>query len=170
MQKSWFCWYYDSINLLFFKGYAKKRDALLGCPVFGAADRNRTGTDFTPRDFKSLVSTYSTTAAYYLIMMSLRLMVPLSCCGTRQLRRRQRGFLICRPLPLAPLAPPATGGARVAPRNRTGTDFTPRDFKSLVSTDFTIPAEQVLWYHISVNPSSLTTGRDSTKMRVNTRQ
>ena len=33
---------------------------------FGAADRNRTGTDFTPRDFKSLVSTYSTTAAYLL--------------------------------------------------------------------------------------------------------
>ena len=30
----------------------------------GAADRNRTGTDFTPRDFKSLVSTCSTTAAY----------------------------------------------------------------------------------------------------------
>ena len=34
-------------------------------PAFvGAADRNRTGTDFTPRDFKSLVSTYSTTTAY----------------------------------------------------------------------------------------------------------
>ena len=39
--------------------------------VVGAADRNRTGTDFTPRDFKSLVSTYSTTTAYY-IKMSLR--------------------------------------------------------------------------------------------------
>ena len=40
---------------------------------FGAADRNRTGTDFTPRDFKSLVSTYSTTAAYsvkYIISFS----------------------------------------------------------------------------------------------------
>ena len=35
-----------------------------GNPFFGAADRNRTGTDFTPRDFKSLVSTYSTTTAY----------------------------------------------------------------------------------------------------------
>ena len=34
-----------------------------GILYFGAADRNRTGTDFTPRDFKSLVSTYSTTAA-----------------------------------------------------------------------------------------------------------
>ncbi len=34
-------------------------------PAFvGAADRNRTGTVFTPRDFKSLVSTYSTTTAY----------------------------------------------------------------------------------------------------------
>ena len=30
----------------------------------GAADRDRTGTDFTPRDFKSLVSACSTTAAY----------------------------------------------------------------------------------------------------------
>ncbi len=56
-----------------------------GIPLFGAADRNRTGTDFTPRDFKSLVSTYSTTAAYYSIMMSLRLMVPLPCCGARRM-------------------------------------------------------------------------------------
>ena len=31
---------------------------------FGAADRDRTGTDFTPRDFKSLVSACSTTAAW----------------------------------------------------------------------------------------------------------
>ena len=31
--------------------------------LHGAADRGRTGTDFTPRDFKSLVSAYSTTAA-----------------------------------------------------------------------------------------------------------
>ena len=30
---------------------------------FGAGDRDRTGTDFTPRDFKSLVSAYSTTPA-----------------------------------------------------------------------------------------------------------
>ncbi len=29
----------------------------------GAADRDRTGMDFTPRDFKSLVSAYFTTAA-----------------------------------------------------------------------------------------------------------
>ena len=29
----------------------------------GAGNRNRTGTDFTPRDFKSLVSTYSTMPA-----------------------------------------------------------------------------------------------------------
>ena len=31
--------------------------------LFGAGNRNRTGTDFTPRDFKSLVSTYSTMPA-----------------------------------------------------------------------------------------------------------
>ena len=31
--------------------------------VSGAADRGRTGTLFTARDFKSLVSAYSTTAA-----------------------------------------------------------------------------------------------------------
>ena len=41
-------------------GLPKKSDLL---PI-GAADRGRTGTDFTPRDFKSLVSAYSTTAAY----------------------------------------------------------------------------------------------------------
>ena len=32
---------------------------------FGAADRGRTGTVLLPRDFKSLVSAYFTTAAYY---------------------------------------------------------------------------------------------------------
>ena len=31
--------------------------------VYGAADRDRTGTLFPARDFKSLVSAYSTTAA-----------------------------------------------------------------------------------------------------------
>ena len=31
---------------------------------FGAGDRDRTGTDFTPRDFKSLVSACSTTPAW----------------------------------------------------------------------------------------------------------
>ena len=42
----------------------------LFCPVdkrglfVGAADRGRTGTMFPPRDFKSLVSAYSTTAAH----------------------------------------------------------------------------------------------------------
>ena len=33
--------------------------------LFGAGNRNRTGTDFTPRDFKSLVSTYSTMPAEF---------------------------------------------------------------------------------------------------------
>ena len=41
----------------------KKNEAVASF-FFGAANRNRTGTDFTPRDFKSLVSTYSTIAAY----------------------------------------------------------------------------------------------------------
>ena len=31
--------------------------------IYGAANRTWTGTGFTPRDFKSLVSAYSTTAA-----------------------------------------------------------------------------------------------------------
>ena len=35
----------------------------------GAGNRNRTGTDFTPRDFKSLVSTYSTMPAGWLQYM-----------------------------------------------------------------------------------------------------
>ena len=51
-------------SVLFIGQRIKIRDTRWGIPYFGAADRNRTGTDFTPRDFKSLVSTYSTTAAY----------------------------------------------------------------------------------------------------------
>ena len=35
-----------------------------GCPFCGAGNRNRTGTRFTARDFKSLVSTYSTMPAW----------------------------------------------------------------------------------------------------------
>ena len=42
----------------------QKTSILLGILVFGAGNRNRTGTDFTPRDFKSLVSTYSTMPAW----------------------------------------------------------------------------------------------------------
>ena len=37
--------------------------AVLRQPFSGAADRGRTGTLFRARDFKSLVSAYSTTAA-----------------------------------------------------------------------------------------------------------
>ena len=40
----------------------------------------------------------------------------LSCCGARHLRRRQCGFLSCRPRPLAPLPASATGGGRFAPQ------------------------------------------------------
>ncbi len=32
---------------------------------FGAENRTRTGTDFTPRDFKSLASAYSATSAFW---------------------------------------------------------------------------------------------------------
>ena len=38
-------------------------DLIRGRCFVGAGNRNRTGTDFTPRDFKSLVSTYSTMPA-----------------------------------------------------------------------------------------------------------
>ncbi len=42
----------------------KKRDTPVGgIPFLGAGDRDRTGTLFTARDFKSLVSAYSTTPA-----------------------------------------------------------------------------------------------------------
>ena len=44
-----------------------------GIPYFGAADRTRTGTRSPSRDFKSLVSTYSTTAAYYHIIVGTSL-------------------------------------------------------------------------------------------------
>ena len=39
-----------------------------------------------------------------------------SCCGARHLRRLSKAFLICRPRPLAQVAPPATGGAPIAPQ------------------------------------------------------
>ena len=41
-----------------------------GVPFAGAADRNRTGTLFTARDFKSLVSTYSTTTAHSAVIVA----------------------------------------------------------------------------------------------------
>ena len=48
----------------YLEGYLQRsRCTLLMVTHFGAADRDRTGTDFTPRDFKSLVSACSTTAA-----------------------------------------------------------------------------------------------------------
>ena len=50
---------------------AKKNGLQPEIRSFYAADRGRTGTDFTPRDFKSLVSAYSTTAAN--IKLTLRL-------------------------------------------------------------------------------------------------
>ena len=41
------------------------RDTPYGVSFFGAGNRNRTGTLFTARDFKSLVSTYSTMPALF---------------------------------------------------------------------------------------------------------
>ena len=38
------------------------------------------------------------------------------CCGARHLRRLSKAFLSCRPRPLAQVAPPATGGAPIAPQ------------------------------------------------------
>ena len=81
-----------------------------GVPFTGAADRNRTGTDFTPRDFKSLVSTYSTTTAYLIGSALYRpVAVPDEC------PRRRCAFVPRRPRPLARLLPSATGGSRLAP-------------------------------------------------------
>ena len=48
----------------------QKRRPFLGV-FFGAADRGRTGTGFIPRDFKSLASAYSTTAAYNIELFDL---------------------------------------------------------------------------------------------------
>ena len=47
---------------------AKKENTPQGGVPDGAADRDRTGTLFTARDFKSLVSACSTTAAYFIFM------------------------------------------------------------------------------------------------------
>ena len=48
----------DSYSLI------KKQSTPLGALFFGAGDRDRTGTLFTARDFKSLVSACSTTPAW----------------------------------------------------------------------------------------------------------
>ena len=51
-----------------------KKETPKGASFFiGAGNRNRTGTDFTPRDFKSLVSTCSTIPAAWLSYHSLPL-------------------------------------------------------------------------------------------------
>ena len=47
----------------------------MGHPFFGAADRDRTGTLFRARDFKSLVSACSTTAANMGILSQAGLLV-----------------------------------------------------------------------------------------------
>ena len=41
-----------------------------------------------------------------------------SCCGTRHIPCRRRGFVICRPRPLIRLACPAAGSARLIPLGR----------------------------------------------------
>ena len=53
---------------------------IIGGYLFGAGDRTRTGTSFTSRDFKSLVSTYSTTPATG-SMVSHFLLCVKSHCG-----------------------------------------------------------------------------------------
>ena len=55
--------------------YKNKQTPQRGICLFGAANRTRTGTSVTSRDFKSLVSTYSTTPAagrYGIIFFPLR--------------------------------------------------------------------------------------------------
>ena len=102
---------------------------------FGAGDRTRTGTLSPAVDFESTTSTNSITPAgvHLLKLAVIRKPLPfsfgeygmrifdqlisLSCCGTRSLPRRQRGFVSDRPLPLAPSLDSATGGGQVAPHH-----------------------------------------------------
>ena len=51
-------------NRSILRSAAPEKASPFGLAFSGAADRDRTGTDFTPRDFKSLVSACSTTAAW----------------------------------------------------------------------------------------------------------
>ena len=81
--------------------------------LFGAADRNRTGTDFTPRDFKSLVSTYSTTAAYDSFFALKQIVSTYSpVWGARYLPCRQAAASAIDPGTRYALAYSATGGAQ----------------------------------------------------------
>ena len=58
----------------------------MGSGFFGAGNRNRTGTDFTPRDFKSLVSTYSTMPAdINLFILRTAIWSAVSCCVARRM-------------------------------------------------------------------------------------
>ena len=70
-KKRWFLGK-NGKNLLpnLFPNITKREKLLWISPVFGATDRTWTDTDFTPRDFKSLVSADSTTVACIFVKFS----------------------------------------------------------------------------------------------------
>ena len=85
-----------------------KKEEAKASSFFGAGDRDRTGTLFTARDFKSLVSACSTTPAdvavlIYLTVPNCASRVPVSVCGKRRMS-----------LPTERLRPPPTA-AHAAP-------------------------------------------------------
>ena len=110
---------------------------------FGAGNRNRTGTDFTPRDFKSLVSTYSTMPAHRKcasLFCCRVIRLPASCCGARRMSSALKSL---RPSSTAATRSPRCichrqRSARSPESHRCG--FYDQGFKSLVSTYSTMPA------------------------------
>ena len=80
----------------------------------------------------------------------LRSVVPLSVCGARQPLRLSIQACVLPTAALAALAlASATGGGQARGRDRTGTDFTPRDFKSLVSACSTTAACSPILPHLA---------------------
>ena len=70
-----------------------------------------------------------------------------SCCGARCAPCRRRGCVAHRPLPLARLLPPATGGSRLAPHCRTSyrlwREYQRGVWRYLLDYNFILIAEEV---------------------------
>ena len=87
-----------------------------GIPYFGAGGRTRTGTMSPSVDFESTTSTNSITPAGVIVVPSLRLYRLLHLLRCPVCALPLRACVAHRPLPLARVAPPATGGASLAPQ------------------------------------------------------
>ena len=87
---------------------------LLGCPVNVLGDGAPSSLTDPGHSLRSLYPPQAALPSLPIPNTEVKHICP--CCGARHLRRRRSGFLICRPMPLAPLLLSAAGSSRVAPR------------------------------------------------------